>query len=399
MTKRTKVLSVGIQATDNLGDVAITQMIFTLFAADGYVVEKMDFNFRCAADAVLLPCLRNTKARNRRKSVRSGGDLFWRIPRRIGRLFSYFVYLPAVFLILACKSRGSSKVFMGGGNLLMGIEYGFPLQALFYVLFSRLLGKRVIFLCVGAGPFTAPGVRTILKIALRFTERIIYRDSLSKELVERNLGISSTKTQVLLDPVLLWPMGKQGESARYDVLFNYLPLFSPAIFPDGRSRDAETFKSCMIVLASELARLGKRLGILVTDSRVDLSISLEIMEAVEAITGIQLPVEVPATPHEMAMLAGSAEIVFSTRMHGAIIAMSQCVPALCICWQPKIRGLYADLGFPECLIELDVSGSFSVADAHAAITRLTKDRDFYVGRIRACRQSLEQTYKKLWATF
>lgn len=395
-----KVLSVGIRSTSNLGDVAISEMIFKLLQRRGYQVVRMEFNF----SAVVAGCRQ--------------ADRFWRgsgrccdntkpgliplfsgrVAKAIGRVFKLAFYLPAVFLVFWRNSKGCAKVFIGGGNLLMGIEYGFPIQVLCYVLFSRLLGKRVVFVCVGAGPFTAPGVKPILRLVLRLSQRVICRDSKSKELIERELGDSLVVLEVFPDPVLLWPKVKEKTKISYDILFTVMPLFSPAIFPDGDYPRAENFQTCMIDLWVELIKSGKRIGVFVTDSKVDLKISKTIAKEVFNRTGVSLVVELPITPEEMAVLVNSADVVFSTRMHGAIMALSQTVPSLCISWQPKINGLYSYLAINDLLVALDVFGRFSTQDALHKLSKISENRNYYLEVIGQRLTEVEGLTGRLWAS-
>lgn len=391
-----KVLSVGIRSTTNLGDLAISEMISKLLSNRGYQVEHLEFNF----SEVVAPFFRGgfflrvtdffagitTHGKNRLRE---------RLAKVIGRIFKMIFYFPVVFLTFRRKARGCSTVFIGGGNLLMGIEHGFPLQVLAFVLFSRVLGKSVVFVCVGAGPFAAPGVKSILRLALRLSRLVICRDSKSKALIETELGGSLVAVDVLADPVLLWPKGVNKGELKHDVMFTFMPLFSPEIFPDGDRARAGNFKSCLVDLLVELINSGKRPGVLVTDSRVDLEISKTIVAEVSARTGVVLEIEIPTTPGRMAELVNSAGVVFSTRMHGAIMALSQSVPALCVGWQPKINGVYDDLALDNLVVELDDHGRFSIPAALETISEINHNRKFYVEGIAERLSEVELRYNRI----
>ncbi|MCF6282034.1 MAG: polysaccharide pyruvyl transferase family protein [Candidatus Polarisedimenticolaceae bacterium] len=390
-----KVLHIGISSTHNLGDVAISKMILSLFARNEVAVEHMDFNF----SVVVAQCFQfsskgaNKERESQKDHIRKISNN--RLLRVVSRLGRFIFFAPIVFFVFLRKVKGCEKVFIGGGNILMGIEYGFPMQVLSYVVFSRLLNKPVTFLCVGAGPFTAPGVKSILRFALSLSDRVICRDSSSKVLIEGVFGPSITDIEVLPDPVLIWPEAQKMQQ-KYDILFTFMPLFSPTIFPDGDADKAKEFKSCLIELAVNLICQGKRVGVLVTDPGVDLAVSEGIVSKIRDKTGVQLQVDIPANPDQMAALVGSAAIVFSTRMHGAIMALSQAVPALCVCWQPKIKGLYTDLGLAELLVQVDSSGCFSLQEVQEAITNITENRRLFVQRIGVARSDLEGIYENLW---
>ncbi len=379
----------GIRRTDNLGDVAISEMIATLFHERGVGVEHLDFNF----SAVVAGFFHRRPGQGRRSRAGRSGNRWLRIVARLARFLGT---LPIVFLAFLPKSRGIEQVFIGGGNILMGIEHGFPLQALAFVLFSRLLGKRVTFLCVGAGPFTAPGVKAVLRLALRWSELVVCRDSRSKELIETELAPPHIPVEVLPDPVLLWPRHEAGAETLYDVLFTVMPLYSPAIFPDGDVARMRNFRACLVDLAVALIGQGRRVGMMVTDPAVDLEMSEGIVAEIERRTGTRPPLKVPVSPEEMAALAAAAVTVFSTRMHGAIMALSQSVPALCVSWQPKVRGLYRDLGLNELLVGLDEDGGFVLDEVLAKLTKIFAERSSFQSRIEARLAELRGEYRRLW---
>ena len=395
-----KILCIGISLTDNLGDVAISEMMHKLFSDSGYQVEKMDFNFHAVVAQTFPSLIRMlstgmTDAGTKRRKISRLKNRYWRIALN---LLKFIIYLPVVFVEFVRKSKECSKVYIGGGNLLMGIEYGFPLQALFYVLFSRLLGKPVSFVCVGAGPFTAPGVRPILRMALRLSDRFICRDTKSKELIEMVLGDSLVALEVLPDPVLVWPKVKERTEIKYEILFTFLPLFSSDIFPDGDKAKADNFKLCIVALIVNLIHLGTRVGVFVTDSGIDSAFSEEIVEEIFAKTGVRLDIKVPASPDDMAVLVSSAGVVFSTRMHGAIMALSQSVPALCVCWQPKVRGLYADLQINNLLVDIDEFGKFSIQNVLSVISEIHENPQRYTEDIGQKMDRLRVQYMDRWAS-
>ncbi|MDG1687445.1 MAG: polysaccharide pyruvyl transferase family protein [Gammaproteobacteria bacterium] len=395
-----KILSVGICTTDNLGDIAIMTMIHNMFTDAGYQVEKIDFNFRALVENTFPFLVQKRSSSEADVSVKivKCDCLDNRFFKTLRNCLKFFFYWPLVLIIFLRKSRGCSKVFIGGGNLLMGVEYGFPLQALTYVLFSKLMRKRVDFLCVGAGPFTAPGVKFLLGYALRLSDRVICRDSESMKLIEKEFGSDSVKLDVIPDPVLLWPKLSETKGYKYDVLINVLPLFSVSIFPDGDKQKANNFRTSIERLITELISRELTVGIFITDAAVDAHIGKQVIEGVLANTGTQLILEVPSNPNELAMLCNQTRIIFSSRMHGAIMALSQYVPALCICWQPKVEGLYSELQMEDFLVKLDDLGRFSVSDTVSKIFDIHTKQQAYIGYIQQKLDKIKSQYIELWGT-
>lgn len=383
-----KILSVGVSNTDNLGDVAIMTMIRGMFTDSGYQVEKMNFNFRAVVENV-FPFTTHISNLNYFKN---------KYLKFLFNAMKYILYFPIIAIVFLRKSKGCSKVFIGGGNVLMGIEYGFPIQALTYVLLSRALGKHVSFICVGVGPFSAPGVRLILSYALKLSDQVICRDSSSRQLIENEFGPDFVKLKVLADPVLLWPKILSQKGCQYDVLINVLPLFSVSLFPDGNKQKEDNFTASVVELIVELLKADLTVGLFVTDVDADSYISKQVIDAVFIETGSKLLLHIPNIPDELASLVNLSNVVVSSRMHGAILSLSQHTPVLCLNWQPKIQGLYSDIQMEYFLINLDKEGMFSIGDVISKISEINTNRAFYVKEISLKLDNIRSQYSKCWTT-
>ena len=98
------------------------------------------------------------------------------------------------------------------------------------------------------------------------------------------------------------------------------------------------------------------------------------------------------------MLCNDTHVIFSSRMHGAIMALSQHIPALCICWQPKIEGLYSELQMEDLLVKLDDIGQFSVSDTVRKIFKVHTKRQAYIDYIELKLDKIKSQYIELWVT-
>lgn len=82
---------------------------------------------------------------------------------------------------------------------------GFPAQVFRWSVVARLVGLRLIFFGVGAGPIVNPLSRFFLKTAARCADHRSYRDLGSKEFMQ-SLGVDETKSPVLPDIVFGKPV-------------------------------------------------------------------------------------------------------------------------------------------------------------------------------------------------
>jgi polysaccharide pyruvyl transferase WcaK-like protein len=105
-------------------------------------------------------------------------------------------------------------VISGGGQLreLWRGPWSHPYTIFKFSLFTKLAGKKLYFLNVGAGPLKHPLSRFFVKWAVQFADYRSFRDEDSEKLV-RSLGVKS-KTHVFPDPAYALEIEDQLRSAR-----------------------------------------------------------------------------------------------------------------------------------------------------------------------------------------
>ena len=99
-------------------------------------------------------------------------------------------------------------IISGGGQLgeLWRGPWAHPYTIFKFSLLTKLAGKKLYFLNVGAGPLKHPLSRFFVKCALRFADYRSFRDDDSQELV-RSLGVKA-KTHVYPDPAYALEVGE-----------------------------------------------------------------------------------------------------------------------------------------------------------------------------------------------
>ncbi|BBB28870.1 polysaccharide pyruvyl transferase family protein [Neptunomonas japonica] len=233
----TRLLHVGLAECSNIGDQAITDCIRSMLSdMSDYEYKFFRINFNHAtskSDGVV----EKNKIKEVLRSIRVIKIL-------------YDISLPVIkwryYKSFYNEARKSEKILIGGGNLLMDIDFIFPLHLLILVLLSRLAGAEPAFFLAGIGPLNSKFGRFLAKrIALRLKFSIV-RDELSKSILEKYNP--KLKVSVLPDPVffaeeLLKSAKKNNKTDKYRVLISVFPYGSKRVSHNKSDSDSDFYYS------------------------------------------------------------------------------------------------------------------------------------------------------------
>ena len=89
-------------------------------------------------------------------------------------------------------------------------------------------------------------------------------------------------------------------------------------------------------------------------------------------------VERPQNLDDMISIYNKADVVISTRLHSAILALNCDVPVLAVNWDSKVAGFFSSVGLSDNLIDID--------DCEDTVNKLEGvslfDRDAYLNRFK-----------------
>lgn len=233
------------------------------------------------------------------------------------------------------------------------------------VLIAKSLRKRVIVFPNSIGPFRTWLGRSLAKLALNMCDFILVREPLSYRTVS-NLGIRTPK-KLTSDSTLLL-VGK--EQNCFSSFSHPLIGVSPGFYAQSLSKvEIETYIS---EHARALDEAIEKHGFLVVFlphyvsgfQNDDLDVS---KLALKRMKNKQKAMIVEASSaKEFKSLLGCMDIVVSSKMHPAVLAVSECVPTLCIAYDQKQSGFFQYLGLNDCVVSIqDFSngGLFSRIDS------------------------------------
>jgi polysaccharide pyruvyl transferase WcaK-like protein len=250
--------------------------------------------------------------------------------------------------------KQTKTVFVGGGNLLNGLDLYFPTRIAFFIKQAQRYHCRIVIFSVGVGPFHFPMAKKMIQKACRGIPLIYVRDTYSKDQLAQ---IYQGQIIQVPDPAFigesLSPFLSEKIEKPADVLLgiNVMPLFHPIYFPDGSIDRYLTF-------------IGFFAELIITISNHFPSIRFIFFSTEKrdyfALTDIfkKLPSSLPkticnyqnCTELEQQMQHFSA--IIGCRLHSLIIGQSHGIPAFGLSWQGKIAAFFSHYQLPECYWEV-----------------------------------------------
>jgi polysaccharide pyruvyl transferase WcaK-like protein len=301
------------------------------------------------------------------------------------------VILEICFLIesYAVVRRLDLLVVCGGGQLLdsWGGPWSFPWTLLKWVALAKIARTKIYFINVGAGPLRFPLSRQFIRIALKLSDYVSFRDEDSQRLVWE-CGFHG-RSEVRPDNVYALDVSGSRRSNQVSTGRGVVAM-SPMIYCDPRvywEKDQSVYEGLIRKLAALGAWLIENdhsLALFSSDTRIDLPAIADLYAAVKEIapgTG-DLGVQKYAvqTTEEFLSNLSSADFLVTCRFHGVVFAHLLNKPVLALSHHPKVTKLMSDFGLSEFCLDI------RNCDAQLLIetfTRLVNNQDSVRARIAA----------------
>lgn len=258
-------------------------------------------------------------------------------------------YAEADLVVAAGGGYLYTNSVVRGSLVLLGQLYSF--------VFGRVLGKPVFLYAQSIGPFGGRLQAWLVGRALRQTEMVQVRESISRDLVdEMNLKVP---IRLVADAAfLLRSRNPDQETPPLNHEPNPLTVGMTVRqwFRDGkRQQGYEQVMASFVAWLVECRRMSVVFMPQVTVSGLgddDRRVSLRIAASAGPSDNIRvIEDEYPAA--ELQWLCGRMEFFVGTRMHSNIFALSSGVPTLAIAYQPKTQGIMSEMGLGDCVLPIE----------------------------------------------
>jgi polysaccharide pyruvyl transferase CsaB len=278
-----------------------------------------------------------------------------------------------------------SDVFvLGGGGLLRdNTSWRNLVSILDEIWISKILRRKVMLYAIGVGPFRSRLGRLVIGMSARMCDLITVRDARSAKLL-MEIGIPETRIHVVADPAFLLKAALPRDR-------NLIELLSGSgktgVFPTSNVIPGEQGMSHAIKLARVFDRLAETAGLQFVALPMQVSrMGIDDVKFSHAIKSAMLNpqameiYERRLTPSELKWAAGQTAFNITVRLHAMIFSLGLCTPVVAVNYEPKVANVFASVGLPEYLIEVD--GEFE-EKLVAAVGKCVRNLPEYAKQLKA----------------
>ncbi|WBL44325.1 polysaccharide pyruvyl transferase family protein [Algoriphagus halophytocola] len=212
-------------------------------------------------------------------------------------------------------------------------------------------GKKVILLPQAFGPFTSQDLVEKMQVILNQADLIFARDEKSLSYLN---GLTSNSINLRLAPDftnLLHP-GHSLNNGSYQNRIAIIP--NQKMLETDKEDQNHLYPSYLEAVVSILQNRGESPFFLIHESRKDGQIS----DLVNSKLGNRIDVIREDDPLKVKGIIGASKAVVTSRFHGLVSALSQCVPSLSTGWSHKYQELLKDYDYQEGLCEVSVDENY-----------------------------------------
>jgi polysaccharide pyruvyl transferase WcaK-like protein len=268
------------------------------------------------------------------------------------------------FCIKSYRYLKGTDLFMIAGSGVLSDHFGgvlnFPYSAFKWSLLAKLVGAKIAFLSVGAGPINSIMSRYLLKYALLLGDYRSFRDNNSRKLIE-SIGVLG-ENQVFPDLVqgLRISSARQTtarEITRYVVGINPFPHLDPRFWPTPDTEGYHRYIMKLASFASWLIQNDYRVLLFPTQLRADPLVISDIgdvlikkFRACSSEAKLVMPI---SGLDDLMKQISVMDLVVATRFHGIMLSFLMNKPVIGISNHPKMDSLMRDMGQGKYLLDID----------------------------------------------
>jgi polysaccharide pyruvyl transferase WcaK-like protein len=306
--------------------------------------------------------------------------------------------------------KDTSMLVMTGTGMLGDFGIG-PLDLHYEILKWALVAKarrcKVLFVSVGAGPIQDPLSRWIVKSAISLADYRSYRDSFSKDYLDR-IGFTTQSDSVYPDlafsltPEVPRPQERNGKPRVIGIgLMDYYGRRSRPEEGEGAYRRyLEKVTAFVAWLLDRDYTVQLLIGDVSYDTRVKGDVKAMLQERHPARARGRI-VDVPvASVEQLITELAKTDMVVATRFHNILLALMLNKPVVALSYHEKITSLMSGVGLAEYCQDIEVPGVDGLVER---FTRLERNegatRSLIERKAEEYRSSLDEQYARIASLF
>jgi polysaccharide pyruvyl transferase WcaK-like protein len=226
---------------------------------------------------------------------------------------------------------------------------GMPWNILRWCLLSRLLGAKVAFVCIGAGPIGHPLSRWMMKTAARLAHYRSYRDALSKDFMS-GIGVNTDADPVFADLAFALPRPPHRERSDDERLIVGVGVMSYYGWYSFAEAGPETHRRYIDKLSRFVRHVldrGHRVRLLIGETADDGAVEnllARLRSQSPAIPEEDLMAAPAKTLHDVMRQMQETDVVVATRYHNIVCALKMAKPTISLGYAKKNDVLMTQAG-------------------------------------------------------
>jgi polysaccharide pyruvyl transferase WcaK-like protein len=266
------------------------------------------------------------------------------------------------------------------------IGLGWPHDVLSWCLLGRLMGVKVLFASVGAGPIRHPISRWLLKAAARAAHYRSYRDTISKAFME-GIGFDASRDPIYPDIAFRLPVPAttRRPAGKARPLVVGVGMMAYSGWRNDTNRGAGIYAGYldkMTGYVSWLLDCGHDVRLLMGD-QADRRAVEDLIGAVRSsrpdVAADRIVFEEAHTLHDVMRQIADTDVVVATRYHNVVCALRVGKPTISIGYAKKNDALLAEMGLADYCQNIE---ELDVAILETQTLRLIAERPALEDRVR-----------------
>jgi len=298
------------------------------------------------------------------RATRTAATVLRQLPAELRFLWQSYRRLRPVDLLLVA---GSNPIFDFFGGF-----WGYPYTMWKWAMLARITGTRLAFVSVGAGPIVSRRSGRLLAWVLRLADYVSFRDEGSRDLMRRHGFEGPAPVCPDLAHGLPFTPRPRDSSDGLRVGINPMIVYHGLFWPVGDRDLYRRYVETLAALVAALHRDGFEVFLYGTQ-KDDAVPAGEIQDVLRTtFPAAAVPEYLGAeTVAGLLQLCASADVLVTTRFHGAVFGVITRRPTLAICYQGKTREVLQAAGLGEFAFDFE---DVSHAPLRAAFDRLWERR-------------------------
>jgi polysaccharide pyruvyl transferase WcaK-like protein len=311
------------------------------------------------ARARSIPALRATV-----KAARATVSGLRQLPGELRFMWDSYRRLRNIDLLLVAGSNPICDFYNG--------FWGYPYTMWKWTTLSRLARTKVAFVSVGAGPIASPLAGRVFARVLDSADYVSFRDEGSLRLLRQHgLRGPAAVTPDLAHGLPFTPVRPE-PSSRMRVGINPMIVFHGVFWPVA---DRERYRNYVEGLAALTAALDEEgHEVFLYGTQKDDAVPAEEIRSLirTAFPGRRVPdYQPPESVENLFRLCSEADLLVTTRFHGAVFGVMARRPTAAICYQVKTREVMETAGLGEFAFEVE---EVSLQNLRPVVARLQERR-------------------------